>query len=74
MEELDSILSATLKVPADQLGDDKGMEDVPAWDSLSHMDLILAIESHFAIELTGDDIADMVTLGAIREVIGKRVG
>jgi acyl carrier protein len=37
------------------------------------MDLIVAIEDEYKIQLTGDDIAEMITFNAIREILKKYV-
>lgn len=33
-------------------------EDIPAWDSVGHMDLIATLEDEFDIEMETDDIID----------------
>ena len=45
------------------------MIDLIDWDSLTHMNLIVLIEKEFNIELTGDEIAEMVSFYRIREII-----
>ena len=45
------------------------MENTDAWDSLAHMDVILSIEQHFAVNLEGDEIADMQSVAAIINVL-----
>jgi acyl carrier protein len=47
------------------------MDDVRNWDSLSHMNLIVTIENDFGIELSGDDIAEMITFDKIREILKR---
>jgi len=66
------LIAKILKIPAASITDETAMKNVPAWDSLKHMTLILAIEQEFALELTGDEIADMTSVKAIRDILGKR--
>ena len=47
------------------------MDDVTIWDSLTHMNLIVAIEGELGIELSGDDIAEMTSFNAIRTAVAK---
>ena len=49
------------------------MNDISNWDSLTHMGLIVAIESELCIELSGDDIAEMITFDAIRTTVSKYI-
>ena len=74
MQQLDKIFRETLRVSEKDLGDASSMETIPGWDSLSHMDLITEIESTYNIQLTGDEIADMRDLGAIRKIISEHLG
>jgi len=71
MDKIDKILMEVLHVSKDEVNKDLGMNDVNTWDSLSHMNLIVAIESNLGIELSGDDIADMITFDSVRSIISK---
>jgi len=71
MDKIDKILMEVLHVSKDEVNKDLGMNDVSTWDSLSHMNLIVAIESNLGIELSGDDIADMITFDSVRSIISK---
>ena len=73
MEKVDQLLIAVLKVSEEQVSEDLGMDDVNNWDSLSHMNLIVAIEDELKIELSGDDIAEMTTFNTIRKIVAKHI-
>ena len=45
------------------------LKDFSNWDSMNHMILITQIESEFNIQLTGDEIADLQTVGCINQLI-----
>ena len=45
-------------------------DDVPAWDSLAHMQLIAALDDEFAVQVPGFAISEMTSLDAIlRELV-----
>jgi len=46
--------------------------DVPDWDSLSHIRLILAVEKAFHITFSAARIANMKTVGDLAELIRDR--
>lgn len=71
MEKVNEILATTLKVSLDDAAKNLTMDDVSNWDSLTHMNLIVAIEDELGIELSGDDIAEMTTFEAIRTILAK---
>ena len=69
MDKINEILVKTFKISPEDSEKNLDMSDVAHWDSLTHMDLIVAIETELNIELTGDDIADMITFDAIRSTV-----
>ena len=73
MEKINEIICAVFKLSPEGLKDDMGMEDIVSWDSMAHMDLVTTIESEFGILLSGDDIADMQSIGAIRQIVTKHL-
>jgi acyl carrier protein len=66
------ILSQVLKVPAAKLTDDLAMKDVEAWDSLKHMEIIVAFEEAYQIEFNFDEIVAMQTVASIKHVLGQK--
>lgn len=73
-DRLTKLISQILRVPEDDLRDNRDMEETSTWDSLSHMELIAAIEDEFHIELSADEIVTMRSVGQIKEVLrGKAV-
>ncbi len=70
-DKINDILIQVFNLNEDQVKEDLGMDDVNNWDSLTHMNLIVAIEDEFSIELSGDHIADMVSFDQIRQTVSK---
>jgi acyl carrier protein len=73
MDKINKILADNLKISLEQAEQNLTMQDVNDWDSLSHMNLIVAIEDQFQIQLTGDEIAEMISLEKIREIVQKHL-
>lgn len=66
------LLAQTLQVPESGIADELTMNDVPAWDSLKHMELIVAIESAFGVELSFEEIVQMRSVGEIKAVLREK--
>ena len=67
-----NLLSEVLQMPASDITDDLTMKDVDAWDSLKHMELIVALEQGFEVQLSFDEIVAMQSVSAIKRVLRER--
>ena len=70
--QVDAVLADVLQMPAAGITDDLAMEDVEAWDSLKHMELIVALETAFDVQLTFDEIVMMRSVREIKRVLAER--
>ncbi|MDB4691623.1 acyl carrier protein [Verrucomicrobia bacterium] len=62
-DEVKSIVIKQLKVDASVLHEDLGAGDIPEWDSLGHVNLLMAVEEHFGVSFDVSDAVDIETLG-----------
>ena len=67
--KLEAVFAETFHIPVDSIKDDLALQNIPAWDSMTHIVLIMRIEEDWNIQLTGDEIADMKTVGDARRTI-----
>ena len=74
MKDLNLIIAQTFKISEEEAERNVAINDVAGWDSLSHMDLIVSIEEKYKIQLSGDDIADMLSFNLIRDILKKYIG
>ncbi len=44
-------------------------ENVPNWDSIGHMNLVVALENEFGLNLEVDEITEMTSSGKIIELL-----
>ena len=44
-------------------------EDVMLWDSLGHMNLVMAMEDEFDVQFEVEEITEMTTAGKILEIL-----
>lgn len=47
-------------------------DDVDEWDSLTHIQLVVAIEKHFNLKFTAAEIRDWKNVGEMAECIVKK--
>ncbi len=71
---IERIFREALDIPeSETISDDICMEDLPAWDSLAQMTIIIQLKKEFHISFLYDEILSMNTLGKIKEVSQKKL-
>lgn len=66
LRTLTAVIAEALGLPEDRITDDLAFQAVPEWDSLAHVTLILALESHLDLEIDGDQMVQLINVAAIR--------
>ena len=67
--KLKDVLSNVLGVSLEEINDDSSPDSLDKWDSLSHIKLVMAIESEFEVELSPEDSMDMLSVKLIRMIL-----
>ena len=70
-DRLRKLVSEVLRVPEELVTDGMTLLNTESWDSFAHLELIVAIESEFGINLSADDIAGMTSFSAIRSALAR---
>jgi acyl carrier protein len=63
LAELNRIFHAVFKDPSLRITSGTTAGDIRGWDSLTHMTLIDAIEKHFFIEFSYNEVMDFANVG-----------
>ena len=63
--QLQSVIAMTLKVPLDKVAETTTDQDLAAWDSLGHVNLMIALEQEFDIFLDVEDFQKLNSVPAI---------
>lgn len=63
--KLQETIAATLKVPAAKITETTRDEELAAWDSLGHVNLMMALEQTFDIMLDVEDFPKLNSVPAI---------
>ncbi len=70
--KLRDVFVSTLGIDAKEFNHRLKLGDTPKWDSLSHFDLICAIESEFQIRFSTKEIEEILSVEAVREAMKKK--
>ena len=62
MDRVKKVMAAVLSVDIETIGDDSSVDDMEAWDSLRHINLIIALEQEFGISLPDEEVASLTSV------------
>jgi acyl carrier protein len=68
-EQLQALLAEIFEVDAQDVSAETQFGDLPKWDSMGHMDLMLALESNFGVEISAETISELISVPLILEKI-----
>ncbi|MFL5733182.1 MAG: acyl carrier protein [Chloroflexia bacterium] len=70
-DRLYQTIAGVLDVAPDSLTEESSPETIPTWDSLNHLNLVMALESEFGISLSIDETLEMGSVALIRDIARK---
>lgn len=71
IETLRHLFKEVLRQPIPALDCHTRFEELPGWDSVAHLSLLLAVERHFNIAFTSAQMIQMKTVGELMDVLEK---
>ena len=70
-EQVRSVASDIFGVPEDKITAESSPETIENWDSMQHLNLVLAVEEKFGVQLNPEDIELMKNIGAVAKLVEK---
>lgn len=71
-KDLRTLLADAFQVSLEEITPDLTFGDLPQWDSMGHMELMLRLEEAYGIEISAESIAELVSLPVILEKLSKK--
>jgi acyl carrier protein len=72
--ELKAVILEQLKLDDYDLQDDTIAAQVPGWDSLNHLNIIIAVEKKFGIKFKGRGSLPVNCVGDLQKIIDSKSG
>ena len=64
-QQLKALLAAAFQLTPTDIPESLSFGDLPQWDSMGHMEVMLALEEQFGVEITADTIAELTSFAEI---------
>jgi acyl carrier protein len=72
-DALKQVMATMLNVDASIINEDSSMDNVQSWDSLRHMNLVLALEEEFKVTIPDGDAVNITSYKLIKLVLNDLV-
>ena len=72
-ERIKNVMSAVFEILVEQINDDSSPDTIESWDSLKHMNLVVALEEEFEIEFTDDEAVELLNFLLIFNIIKEKL-
>ena len=73
-DQVVEIVASILRVPPASIDASTSPDTLPVWDSLRHLQIVLALEEAFGLQLSADEIEAMHSVRVIAAIIQERAG
>ena len=66
------VMSTVFEVELASLNEDSSIDNIENWDSIRHLNLILALEEEFNISIPDEEVGDLVNYNLIELVVNEQ--
>lgn len=70
-QELKEVLSDIFSISTEEVNDETSIDTVEVWDSLKHLELVLALEGKFNISFSTQDTIEILNYPLIKMTLEK---
>lgn len=63
---LKQVMADVFHVPAERVGDDTSVDTVEKWDSVTHLNLILALEQEFGVSFSEEETVESLNYPLVK--------
>lgn len=64
-QRVQALIAEAIQVPDEMVTPDLAFGDLPQWDSLGHMEVMLRLEEQFGLAIDADTIAQLISIPEI---------
>ena len=66
------VMSSVFEVEISVLNEDSSVDNIENWDSIRHLNLILALEEEFNISIPDEEVGDLVNYNLIELIVNEQ--
>jgi acyl carrier protein len=66
------MFSDVFQIPLDQIHAESSPDTIPNWDSLQHLNLVLALEQEFNVQFTPEEIEQLLSVELVAALLEEK--
>lgn len=70
-DRIKQVMSVVFEVPLQEINEDVSTDNLENWDSLRHLNLILALEEEFGVSIPDEEVGNLVNFKLIELTINE---
>lgn len=71
--KIKQVMSIVFEVPLEAINDDASIDSINNWDSIRHLNLILALEEEFGITIPDEEVGNLVNYKLIELIVNDLI-
>jgi acyl carrier protein len=72
-DRIKKVMSSVLSVPTTAINEKTSPDTIGTWDSLKHMNLVVALEEEFGIQFDDQEMGELLNYQLIRTIIRGKI-
>jgi acyl carrier protein len=73
-DELKTVILNVLKLDDWEIADTTLASEIPGWDSLSHVNVVSAVERHFGVRFKNVEVLRLKNVGDLQRLVDSKLG
>jgi acyl carrier protein len=66
------VMSAVFEIPIESITEESSNDNIENWDSLRHLNLILALEEEFGISMPDEEVGNLINYKLIELIVNEQ--
>lgn len=72
-EKIKNVMAVVFEIPITDIPDSASTSSLENWDSLNHMNLVVALEEEFQIRFSDEEIVEIISLDAVEKALSSKL-
>ena len=73
LSRVQRIVSDVLQIALEKVTPETSPDNVETWDSIQHLNLVLAVEEKFSVQLSPEEIEEMKSVGETAKLVESKL-